>query len=431
MAAKIILHIDFDSFFASVEQQYRPEVRNKPMGVTAANSRTCIIASSREAKRLGIKTGARSYEALKICPGLILVPADFNKYFDVSKKFLDICKDYSPFTELFSIDEVFMDVTLTAGLFGGTSSLIKTMKERIKNEIGEYITASFGISHNKLLAKLASGLNKPNARLQTPKRSDGGQGFFEIKPEDVVRIYQTTQLTDICGIGERIRKRLSDIGIDNLIQLRNASLELLVKEFGNIEGHFLKSVGLGIDESGVIPYTQPQEVKSVGRSYCLPRNESNKKIVLQNLYELCEEVGIKLRRLGKKGKTIGLGLNGSSYIRARKTFRDYADSGSQIYNLIFPLIKEDFKNQKYVRQIHIWVSGLEDKQRLTLPLFDFEEKKDKIINTIDKLNNKFGDHTIRNGVLLYADKLTTVPNGYLADKYERSKLTESEPIHYK
>ncbi len=431
MAAKIILHIDFDSFFASVEQQYRPEVRNKPIGVTAANSRTCIIASSREAKRLGIKTGTRSYEALKICPGLVLVPADFNKYFDVSKKFLDICKDYSPFTELFSIDEVFMDVTLTAGLFGGTSSLIKTMKERIKDEIGEYITASFGISHNKLLAKLASGLNKPNARLQTPKRSDGGQGFFEIKQEDIVKIYQMAKLTDICGIGERIRRRLADIGINTLIQLRNASLELLVKEFGNVEGHFLKSVGLGIDESRVIPYTQPQEVKSVGRSYCLPKNEPSKKIVLQNLYELCEEVGIKLRRLGKKGKTIGLGLNGSSYIKARKTFRDYADSGSQIYNLIFPLIEEDFKNQKYVRQIHIWVSGLEDKQRLTLPLFDFEEKKDKIVSTIDKINNKFGDHTIRSGFLLYADKLTTAPNGYLADRYERSKLAESEPAHYK
>ncbi|MCL4417950.1 MAG: DNA polymerase IV [Actinobacteria bacterium] len=411
MAAKIILHIDFDSFFASVEQQYRPEVRNKPMGVTAANSRTCIIASSREAKRLGIKTGFRSYEALKTCPELILVAADFNKYFEVSKRFLDICKDYSPFTELFSIDEVFMDVTLTVNLFGGTSNLVKIMKKRIKDEIGEYITASFGISHNKLLAKLASGLNKPN-------------GLAEIKQEDIVKIYQTIELTDICGIGERIRRRLNDIGINNLIQLRNASLDLLVREFGNIEGHFLKSVGLGIDESEVIPYTQPQEVKSVGRSYCLPRNESDKRIVLQNLYELCEEVGIKLRRLGKKGKTIGLGLNGSSYVRARKTFKEYADSGSEIYNLAFSLIEEDFKNQKYVRQIHIWVSNLEDKQNLTLPLFNMEDKKDRIVSTIDKLNDKFGDHTIRNGFLLYADKLTTVPNGYLADRYERSKLAQ-------
>ena len=219
MPAKIILHIDFDSFFASVEQQYRPEVRGKPMGVTAANSRTCIIASSREAKRLGIKTGARSWEAQKICSELVLVPADFNKYFEVSKKFLNICKDYSPFTELFSIDEVFMDVTLTVNLFGGISSLIRTMRQRIKDEIGEYVTASFGVSHNKLLAKLASGLNKPN-------------GLTEIKYEDVIKIYKNARLTDICGIGERIKRRLTDIGINNLIQLRNASLELLVKEFG-------------------------------------------------------------------------------------------------------------------------------------------------------------------------------------------------------
>lgn len=411
MPAKTILHIDFDSFFASVEQQYRPEVRGKPMGVTAANSRTCIIASSREAKRLGIKTGARSFEAQKICPDLILVAADFNKYFEVSKKFLNICKDYSPYTELFSIDEVFMDVTLTTPLFGGTSKLIETMKARIKKEIGEYITASFGISHNKLLAKLASGMDKPN-------------GLTEIKPEDIVRVYKNAKLTDICGIGERIKKRLNEIGIDNLIQLRNASLELLIREFGNVEGHFLKSVGLGIDESEVVPYTEPQEVKSVGRSYCLPRNEYDKRIVLQNVYELCEEIGIKLRRLGKKGKTIGLGLNGSDYIRMRKTFKDYVDTGSEIYNLALPFIENDFRKQKYVRQIHVWVSNLEEKNNLTLSLFDFEEKKDKIATTIDKINNKFGDHTIRNGFLLYADQLTTVPNGYLADKYERAKLVQ-------
>ncbi len=408
---KIILHIDFDSFFASVEQQYRPEIRGKPMGVTAANSRTCIIASSREAKRLGIKTGARSFEAKKICPDLILVPADFNKYFEVSKKFLNICKDYSPFTELFSIDEVFMDVTKTASLFGGPFKTIETIKRRIKEEIGEYITASFGISHNKLLAKLASGMNKPD-------------GLTEIRPEDIINIYTKAELTDICGIGERIKKRLNDIGINNLIQLRNASLEMLIREFGNVEGYFLKSVGLGIDESEVVSYTEPTEVKSVGRSYCLPKNEYEKRVVLQNLLELCEEIGIKLRRLGKKGKTIGLFLNGDKLINVRKTFKDYVDSGLDIYNLAYSLIKNDFVFQNYVRQIHIWVSNLEDKNNLTLPLFNLETKKEKISKTVDKINEKFGDHTIRNGFLLYSDKLTTVPNGFLADKYERFKLTK-------
>jgi len=432
MTVRIIFHIDFDSFFASVEQQYNPKLRNKPIGVTAANSRTCIIASSREAKRLGIKTGARSYEAQRICPELILVPADFNKYFDVSKKFLNICKDYSPFTELFSIDEVFMDVTLTTHLFNGTFNMINLIKLRIKEEIGEYITASFGVSHNKLLAKLASGLSKPNARLQRQQAGLlGGQGQTEIKPEDILKVYQTTELTDICGIGERIRRRLNDIGIDNLIQLRNASPAFLVKEFGNVEGHFLKSVGLGIDESEVIPYTQPSEVKSVGRSYCLPKNEYDKRVVLQNVYELCEEIGIKLRRLNKKARTIGMGLNGDISINFRKTFKEFIDTGSQIYNLAIPLFENEFTCQKYVRQIHVWVSNLEDKENIPLSLFDLPNKQETITKVIDKINDRFGDHTIRNGFLLYSDKLTTVPNGYMADRYERAKLVQDDLVHYK
>ncbi|OGH06105.1 MAG: hypothetical protein A2W22_04300 [Candidatus Levybacteria bacterium RBG_16_35_11] len=411
MTARIIFHIDFDSFFASCEQQYRKDLRKKPIGVTAANSRTCIIASSREAKRLGIKTGSRSFEAIKLCPNLVLVPADFNKYFEVSKKFLNICKDYSPYTELFSIDEVFMDVTRTAVLFGGPYKTVEVIKKRIKEEIGEYITASFGISHNKLLAKLASGMDKPN-------------GIFEIKPEDVLSVYEKVKLTDICGIGERIKKRLNEIGIFNLIQLRNCSAQMLVEEFGNVEGQFLKSVGLAIDNSEVIPYTEPNEVKSVGRSYCLPKNEYDKRVVLQNIYELCEEIGIKLRRLNKKGRTIGLGLNGDKHIHFRKTFKEYVDTGSDIYNLALPLFKDDFATQKYVRQIHIWVSNLEDCSNIPLSLLDYSNKQEKVTKVIDKINDKFGDHTIRNGFLLYSDKLTTVPNGYMADKFERMKLSK-------
>jgi DNA polymerase-4 len=412
-AQKTIFHIDFDSFFASVEQQYRPQVRGRPMGVTAANSRSCIIASSREAKKLGIKTGARSFEAKKICPDLILVPADFNKYFEVSKKFLNICKDYSPFTELFSIDEVFMDVTKTAELFGGPYKTIEIIKKRIKAEIGEYITASFGVSHNKLLAKLGSGLNKPN-------------GLTEIKPEDVLEVFKKAELTDICGIGERIKRRLNEIGIFNLIQLRNVSLKVLINEFGNVEGHFLKSVGLGIDEAEVIPYTEASEVKSVGRSYCLPKNEYNKRIILQNFYELCEEIGIKLRRLEKKGRTIGAGLHGDGYIKFRKTFKNYVSTGKEIYDFSLPFIQKELFSQKYIRQIHVWVSNLEDNGNIPLSLFDSVNRSDKLIKTIDKINDRFGDHTIRNGFLLYSDKLTTVPNGYLADKYERMKLSQTK-----
>src|SRR5476651_1620149 len=106
---KIIIHIDFDSFFASVEQQKNPLLRGKPIGVTATNGRSCIIAASREAKAAGIKSPSRTYDAQRICPSIVFTPAHFNDYWEISKKFLNICKDFSPFVEIFSIDEVFMD----------------------------------------------------------------------------------------------------------------------------------------------------------------------------------------------------------------------------------------------------------------------------------------------------------------------------------
>lgn len=380
------------------------------MGVTAANGRTCIIASSREAKKLGIKTGARSYEAFKICPQLILVKADFVKYFEVSKKFLKICQNFSPSVELFSIDEVFVDITLTNHLFGGSYKMIGKIKKEIKEKIGEYITVSIGISHNRLLAKLASGLNKPN-------------GMFEITKNNLETVYAKSKLTDVCGIGERIKARLNKIGIYNLLELRDADLQLLIREFGDCEGHFLKNIGLGIDSDSLSSFTASPDVKSVGRNYCLPKNEYNKTIILQNIYELCEEVGIKLRRLNKKARTIGFYFGGNINLHRRKTFDKYFDTGKEMFDLLTNIV--DINRFKYIRQIGIIASGLEDTINTPLSLFD-SAKQNSLQKTIDKINERFGDHTIRNGFLLYADKLTTVPNGYMADKYERIKLaTES------
>lgn len=403
---KIILHIDFDSFFASVEQQDNPLLRGKPMGVTATNGRTCIIASSREAKRLGIKTGTRSYEAFEICPNLKLIPANFVKYLEISKKFLKICQNFSPIVELFSIDEVFMDITLTKHLFGGVYNMIKLLKKEIREKIGEYITISVGISYNKLLAKLASGMNKPD-------------GVFEITTNNLKSVYAKAKLTDVCGIGDRIKLRLNKIGIYTLLELRDCDIKFLIKEFGPAEAGFLHLVGLGESSDSLSSYTFVPSVKSVGRNYCLPKNTYDKRIILQNIYELCEEVCIKLRRLNKKARTVGFYFGGNINLHRRKTFNKYFDTSKEMFDLLINLI--NVENFKYVRQIGITASGLENSNNTPLSLFD-SPKQNKLTSTIDKINERFGDHTIRNGFLLYADKLTTVPNGYMADKYERTKL---------
>jgi len=402
---KVILHIDFDSFFASVAQQDNILFRNRPIGITATNGRHCIIAASREAKRLGIKSPSRTYDAQKICPSIIFAPADFIRYWEVSKQFLAICNDFSPTIEIFSLDEVFMDVTGTIPLFGGVHPLINKLKLRLKQDLGEYITASVGISHNKLLAKLASGLKKPN-------------GVMEITQDSLTDVYKSVRLTDICGIGYRINNRLNQMGITNLLQLRTVPLTSLIAEFGEVQGKVLQDIGFGRDDRPVLDYTQREDVKSVGRQYCLPHNEYDKRRVMQNIYELCEEVAIKLRRLNKKTKTVGIYLGGANPIHGRKTFDQYLDHGKDIFEACLAALDTCHPDKRgingYVRQISIWTSGLEDTKNIPAPLLPYDQKQQRITQIIDKVNARFGDHTIRNGFLLYADKLTTVPNGYAA-----------------
>jgi DNA polymerase-4 len=295
---KVILHIDFDSYFASCEQQFDPKLRGRPIGVTAQNGRTCIIAASRQAKKLGIKSPSRTWEALRLVPNMIFVPAHFEKYWEITQKFLNICKDFSPYVELFSLDEVFMDITATQDLFGGKYELINKIRTRIKNEIGEYITVSVGISHNKLLAKLGSGINKPN-------------GILEITTENIWEVYGRVRLTDFCGIGRRIENRLNHLRIYTPLELHDTPLSVLIREFKDVEGHFLKNLGDGLDDSVVVPYYFASETKSVGRSYCLPENTYDQRLIMQNIYELCEEISLKLRRIAKKGRTVFLYLGGN------------------------------------------------------------------------------------------------------------------------
>jgi len=193
-------------------------------------------------------------------------------------------------------------------------------------------------------------------------------------------------------------------------------------------------LGKGIDDSKVIPYYVADETKSVGRNYCLPQNEYDKRIIFQNVYELCEEVALKLRRLNKKSKTGFIYLGGSKSVHGRKTVNDYFESANVLFAVCLQILKENkfvLNSQDYIRRISVGASSLSDSQNISLSLFENDNKKHKLLETVDKINEKYGDHTIRNGFLLYAPKLTTVPNGYMADKYEREKLAGNFNLNYK
>ncbi len=430
-----ILHVDFDSFFASCEQHFNPNLRGRPIGITAENGRNCVIAASREAKKTGVKSPTTSWEAKRICPEIQFIKADFERYLEITKKMLQIACRYSPIVELFSLDEVFIDLTPVLHLYSsGVQPLkglnpylqvVENFKKQLRDEIGPTITVSMGLSYNKLLAKLATSLNKPD-------------GFAMIDNSNKDKILSQIELTDIMGIGERYKRRLNLLGIFTFKELAEYPMNLLRKEFGNVASQHLKSISMGIDDSPVISYQEDIETKSVGRNYCLPHNEYNQEQIRKTVYELCEEVAIKLRRLKMKGRTIGLSLHGNESVSERKTISRYTSSGKEIFEVCSRFFKKYMHtyihprggnkptprgcNPKYVRQVSIWVGNLIDEQYDTISLFE-SPRKEVIARLVDQINDRFGHHTIRTGYLVDAPRLHTKPNGYLADRWHRNQLS--------
>lgn len=405
----LILCIDFDSYFASCEQHFNPNLRGKPIGVTATNGRTCVIAASREAKRYGVKTGSRTFDAVRMCPAIKFVGADFDRYLEITKKFLEICNRYSPTVELFSLDELFMDVTHVIHLYPTVLHLVEDIKKTIACEIGETITVTIGASYNKLLAKLGSGLDKPD-------------GFTLITPENLDEIYARIPMSEVCGIGDRLEKRLQILGVKTLLDLRKYDEDKLRRHFGNVCSAHLKNISYGRDASVVTHFRNNDEnVKSVGRNYCLARNETDKQKIKEILYELCEEIARKLRRHEMSARTVGLSLRGSKNMNRRKTIGRYINTGQDLFEVCMFLYEGWSWGDDYVRQVSIWASGLRDVDDLTYSLFENNRKTD-VLRAVDEINDKYGGKVVRNGFLTRADKLPTKPNGFMADKWERKKI---------
>src|SRR3990167_545210 len=237
---RVILHVDLDSFFATVAQQTNPNLRAKPVGIIKAKGRSCIIAASKEAKKYNVKTGSDIFEAKKLCPSIILIPADFEKYEDISWRFIKICQGYSPICEVFSLDECFVDITDTEKLWGNAVSVALKIQERLASEIGDYLTCSVGISENRLLAKLASTQAKPD-------------GIYYLDKKSIYEALDKADLTDVCGIGFGLYRCLQALGIGDFKTLRACSLKFLYKHFGPFWSEHLYNLVRGIDNSEVIP----------------------------------------------------------------------------------------------------------------------------------------------------------------------------------
>lgn len=410
---KTILHADLNSFFATAEQQANPSLRGKPVGVVKGRGRTCIIAASVEAKLRGVGTGARVYDARKVCPDIVLVPADFDRYLDISRRFLKICSDFSPNTEIFSLDECFIDVTETEKFFNNAFNIAFEIKRRLREEVGDYMTCSIGVSYNRLLAKLAGDQIKPD-------------GLFWITEDNVMEVVDRSKLTDVCGLGWGLYNHLTTLGIDSFAQIRALPFEFLHKHFGPYWSQHLYNISRGIDVTLVNSYSAAPEQKSVGRTYTTHRLLTTRAEVYKVTRNLCEEAAYKARAMDLTGRYVGFMLRtgGRSWSRnddpnietwyGHRTLKSYIHRGQDLFELCKKISAEwDFKNIIFCG---VTLGMLASLPAQPIPIFPKERKLDRLVKSIDNINDRYGDYTVYPAQLMGMPIVMPEVTGYFGDK---------------
>jgi DNA polymerase-4 len=385
MDCRTILHIDMNAFFASVEQQSNPELRGRPIAVIGSAKRTVVTTSSYEARAYGVKTGMTVWEAKKKCPDLILVVGNNRKYTWTSARIIGIFLDFTPLVEVFSIDEAFLDITGSLGIFGNPERIAYLIKARIRHRFG--ITCSIGIAPNKLLAKLASEMRKPD-------------GVTIIRPEEVTRVLESIPVKDLCGVGCKTAGKLMLFGIRTCGELGRFPVEILRSKFGII-GEYLHRMGLGIDDSPVIPAEEAEEVKSVGHSMTLERDIDERKEILKFLLQLSEMVGRRARRYSVWGKTVTLSIRYADFdtcVGKQETLPRYINQSGEIYRAAVNILDTLVLPQP-VRLLGVRLSSLR-YQSDQLPLFEEDRKKALMIGAMDEVNDRYGDFAVAFATLL-------------------------------
>lgn len=397
---RIIFHIDMDSYFATAEQQANPLLRGKCIVVSGKeDSRTVIVAASKEAKKFGVKTAMTIWQAKKLCPSLYFVNPDADKYQEITNRFIEIFKKFTDKVQIYSIDEAFLDLTGFVKDFSMAKKIALKIKKLIKIKIGQWVTCSVGIADNKLLAKLASDMDKPD-------------GIFIILPAEKLKIIDRVKLDDFCGLGNRILIRLENLGIQTVKKLRNYPKQELVKEFGPVYADFLYNLSRGQDFSEVIPdYLEPM-VKSVSRSYTLAHDTADKKELCQVLLLLSEKCGRELRRKKLIAKTLQYYWRYEDFtgFQFRLTLSRHTNDSLQIYKIGEQHLI-NFRLLKQVRKIGVRVSNLLQEYK-QISLWEKEQKQQNLIKYLDKINDRYGELTIKSGFLLDAQKLKRKVGGF-------------------
>lgn len=373
-----IMHMDLNSCFATIEQQANPHLRGKPVVVAAYTTPSgCIVAPSVEAKRLGIKVGMRVKEGKLLCPDLIVLAPDPWKYRNVHMSLRRIVSEYTSNFSPKSIDEFVLNMEGYPVYRKGMLKLAREIKRRIKAEVGDWLTVSVGIAPNRFLAKTGASLHKPD-------------GLDEINKDNYADVYSKLSLTDLCGIKERNAIRLNNMGIYGVLDFYNAPLWKLKAAFSSILGYYwyLRLRGWEIDD---VEFAR----RSYGNSFALPKPLQTVEELSPVLSKLVEKMGARLRHAGYKAKGVHLSLgyrDWSFWHKGAITSKVLFDS-RDIYKEAFRLLCRA-PYTKPVRQLAVSCFNLLKHSELQMELFEDVVKKEKIVEAVDKVNERWGHFVI-------------------------------------
>lgn len=378
-----IMHIDFNSCFASIEQQANLFLRGKPTVVAAyATNRGCILAASREAKILGIKTGMQVFEAKNIYPKVAVLPSDPDKYREVHKQLKKLLETYSDDVCPKSIDE------FVIRFYDDPKRYALEIKQRIKDEIGEFLTVSIGISTNRYLAKVASNLKKPD-------------GLEEINATNFLKVFSKLKLTDLTGIKSQNAKRLLVSKIYSVVDFYNADTSKLETAFGGIGGYYwhLRLHGFEVDDFEIVR-------KTFGNSYALPKPYYKLEDLTPIIQKLVDKTAYRLRTAGytARGVHLGIAYRDHSYWHKGRMLPQAIFATGDIFCEIYKLLELAGENGS-VREIAVSVFSLEPAKFLQLDLENQTLPKLKLTEAMDKINHRYGMFTLTTAAQLTAKSL--------------------------
>ncbi len=329
-----------DAFYASVAQLDNPELKGKAIAVGGSETRGVISAASYEARKFGVKSAMSGNLAVKLCPELIFVKTNFERYKEISKRIRKIFLDYTDLVEPLSLDEAYLDVTQNKKGNPSASLIAQEIRERIFNEVG--LTASAGISINKFIAKVASDYNKPN-------------GQKTVNPEEVLSFLEALDIRKFYGVGKVTAEKMYQKGIFTGLDLKNKSLDFLETHFGK-SGRYYYHVVRGIHTSEV----KPNRIrKSLAAERTFSENLSSEVFMLEKLNHIAEEVSKRLSKSKVAGKTITLKIKYSDFsLQTRsKTLPYFINDKDLIFETAKDLLYQEQLNNS-VRLLGISLSNL-------------------------------------------------------------------------